>query len=111
MCALLGDARTVGQIERFLGETDDLVAELAGAVAAGVTREDARALVASVHRVAGSAAILGATAMRECLARLEAGLAAGGDATGPDVEALRDVATDTARALRQVMAGIAPSGR
>jgi HPt (histidine-containing phosphotransfer) domain-containing protein len=75
-------------------------------VAAGVTGEDTRAVKASVHRVAGSAAILGATAMREHLARLEAGLSADADASGIDVEALRGIAADTARALRQVMAGL-----
>jgi PAS domain S-box-containing protein len=106
MRALLGDARTIGQIERFLGEADDLVTELVGEVAAGVTGEDTRAVKASVHRVAGSAAILGATAMREHLARLEAGLSADADASGIDVEALRGIAADTARALRQVMAGL-----
>ncbi|MCU0853888.1 MAG: ATP-binding protein, partial [Rhodobacteraceae bacterium] len=109
MRALLGDARTVGQIERFLGEVDDLVEEVAASMAAGVTGEGAREIRASVHRVAGSAAILGATAMREHLARLEAGLAAGAEVSGLDVEALRGVEVDTAQALRQVMAGMVPS--
>jgi hypothetical protein len=78
-------------------------------MAAGVTGEGAREIRASVHRVAGSAAILGAAAMREHLVRLEAGLAAGAEVSGLDVEALRGVEVDTAQALRQVMAGMVPS--
>jgi CheY-like chemotaxis protein len=99
MRALLGSERTARQIGLFLIETDDFVAEMSRAVAAGT---DAEALRASVHRAAGSAAILGAAAFREHLRQLEADLAEHPDTARVDVGALQRVASDTVSALRRV---------
>jgi CheY-like chemotaxis protein len=99
MRALLGSERTARQIGLFLIETDDFVAEMSRAIAAGT---DAEALRASVHRAAGSAAILGAAAFREHLRQLEADLAEHPDTARVDVGALQRVASDTVSALRRV---------
>jgi PAS domain S-box-containing protein len=104
--ALLGEERTVRQIGQFLIEADDFVAGMSRAVAEGAS---AGAVRASVHRVAGSAAILGATALHEHLRRIEADLAAHSDTTQVDVMALQVVASETLSALRLVQGGMVPS--
>jgi len=106
MRTLLGEERTVRQIGLFLIEADDFVTEMSRAVAAGAS---AGAVRATVHRVAGSAAILGATALNEHLRQLEANLAAHSDTTHVDVMALQVVASETLSALRLVQDRIGPS--
>jgi PAS domain S-box-containing protein len=108
MRTLLGEERTVRQIGLFLTEADDFVAEMSRAVAAGAS---AGAVGASVHRVAGSAAIFGATAFTQHLRQIEADLAAHSDATRVDVMALQVVASDTLGALRRVQDKLASSDR
>jgi CheY-like chemotaxis protein len=105
MRTLLGAERTARQIGLFLVEADEFVAEMSRAVAAGA---NAGAIRASVHRMAGSAAILGATALREHLQQLEAGLAADPDTTRMDVGALQAVALDTLREMRRVRTQLVP---
>ena len=106
MRALLGPARTMEQIDRFLGEVDALVEEVARV---GAVRGEAGALRASVHRIAGSSAILGAKALREHLQRLEARIAADPDAANVDVDALRGLVSETRQALVKVRARMDPS--
>ncbi|MCU0853734.1 MAG: response regulator [Rhodobacteraceae bacterium] len=96
---LLGQERIVRQIGLFLKEAEDLVAEVSGQAPEGARSHDIRA---SVHRVAGSAALLGATALRAHLQALETRLAGDGAVAHVDEEALRHVVSDTVRALRQV---------
>jgi PAS domain S-box-containing protein len=109
MRALLGETRTSRQIALFLQEADDLVAQTAQAARDGAAGERADAVRAAIHRVAGSAAMLGAKALREHLRQLEDRLAAEPDASRLDIAALRGVTSDTARALRRVQARLVPS--
>jgi PAS domain S-box-containing protein len=106
MRSLLGQERTVEQIDLLLAEVDKLIAEIARANAAG---EGAGPIGTSVHRVAGSAAILGAAALREHLQQLELDLAAHPETTGVDVRALQVLASETRDAFGRVWALPGPS--
>jgi CheY-like chemotaxis protein len=103
MRALLGDERTARQIALFLSEIDALVRAVTEAPASGTAAPDLRA---SVHRAAGSAAILGATALREHLGGLETRLAADTAPGVGEAEALETVASDTRHALERLRAGL-----
>jgi CheY-like chemotaxis protein len=103
MRALLGDERTARQIALFLSEIDALVRAVTEAPASGTAAPDLRA---SVHRAAGSAAILGATALREHLGGLETRLAADAAPGDGEAEALETVASDTRHALERLRAGL-----
>jgi CheY-like chemotaxis protein len=108
MRALLGDERTARQIALFLSEIDALLREVTEAPASGTAAPDLRA---SVHRAAGSAAILGATALREHLGGLETRLAADAAPGAGDARALEAVALDTRHALERLRAGLVAAGR
>jgi PAS domain S-box-containing protein len=99
LSVLLGPERTDRQIDLFLSEADELVAETLRAVEAGAAAEEIRA---KVHRVAGSAAVIGATALRDHLREVEADLAEHADATRVDAESLTALVSGTVVAFRRL---------
>jgi PAS domain S-box-containing protein len=106
MRELLGAERTVRHIDLFLAEAEDLLATIAGAADGG---EGAAGIRAAVHRLAGSAGILGATALQAHLQELEAELAARPGAATVDATALRAAVSATKLALRRIQDRIALS--
>jgi CheY-like chemotaxis protein/HPt (histidine-containing phosphotransfer) domain-containing protein len=108
MRELLGDARTARQIETFLEQIEDLVTETSQAISAG---SDAEVIRASIHRVAGSAGLLGAVVLREHLRLLETEIASQGDAACIDIPDLQEIVSDTAGAMRGVLASMSATVR
>ena len=105
--ATLGTERAARQIGLFLREADELVAAVARPAPAAGTAE---ALRASIHRLAGSAAVLGASALHAHLQRVETDLATGSAGQPVDADALRALVADTAAAFAasHVDAGSSP---
>ena len=99
MRQLLGAERTARQIGLFLKEAEDLLARMPGTIPAGAGVAEMRE---AVHRLAGSAGILGASDLHARLQELEASLAAHPDAAPFDVKALHATASATMLALKQV---------
>jgi HPt (histidine-containing phosphotransfer) domain-containing protein len=109
MCRMLGSERTGRQIALFLREAEEMIAGIAGIAASAGAPGDAAALRRSVHRLAGSAAVLGAGALQAHLQTVEAALAE--DDGRFDMEALRAVWAETEAAFRGFQSESEPSER
>jgi CheY-like chemotaxis protein len=99
MRQLLGAERTGRQIGLFLKEMEDLLATVSLATTTGARESDIRL---AVHRLAGSAGMVGATALRAHLQEMETSLVTHPDVAKVDVNALDATATATMLALRRV---------
>jgi CheY-like chemotaxis protein len=99
MRQLLGAERTARQIGLFLKEMEDLLATVSLAARTGAGGSEVRP---AVHRLVGSAGVIGATALRARLQELETILVMHPDVAKVDVDALEATASATMLALRRV---------
>jgi CheY-like chemotaxis protein len=99
MRQLLGAERTARQIGLFVKEMEDLLATVSLSVTTGARAGE---IMPAVHRLAGSAGVIGATALRTHLQELETSLVMHPDVAKVDVNTLEAAASATMLVLRRV---------